>query len=369
LKKVIISVTNDLISDQRVHRTATTLSEAGIDVLLIGRKLPSSQDLPVRQYKMIRMQLLFHKKFIFYLNYNIRLFFFLLFHKADGLFSNDLDTLPANFLISKIKSIPLVFDSHELFTEVPELKNRHFVKKIWALIEKILLPGIRYGITVCNSIAGIYKDKYKVDFTVIRNMPYKINALEKTKINIDKTKKIIIYQGALNMGRGIETMIDTMKFLDNTVFLIAGEGDISKQLRERVKVSALENKVMFVGKIQLNDLYKYTLQADLGISIEENMGLNYFYALPNKLFDYIQAQIPVITSDFPEMGAIVNKYKIGIATNEKNPEKLASIVFQMLHDKEKINNWKQNLKTASNELCWEKERSKLLMVAKNAGFI
>jgi len=369
LKKIIISVTNDLVSDQRVHRTAFSLSEAGMEVLLIGRVLYNSLPLPERQYKMHRLRVPFKRGFLFYKSYNIWLFFFLLFRKTDALLSNDLDTLPANFLISKIKSVPLIFDSHELFTEVPELIHRPQVKKIWALLERFLIPKINFGITVCDSIAEIYKKNYKIEFAVVRNLPFRFEMNVQAKKYFDKNKKIILYQGSLNIGRGIELVIDAMNYLENILFVIAGEGDISQQLRERANQPAIKRKIIFLGRIPLNELHKYTHQADLGISLEENLGLNYFYALPNKLFDYIQAEVPVLTSDFPEMSAIVKKYNIGYSTNEREPKRLAFLINQILSNKILLNNWKDNLKIASKDLCWENEKEKLLLVFNKAGLI
>jgi glycosyltransferase involved in cell wall biosynthesis len=369
LKKIIISVTNDLVSDQRVHRTATTLSEFGLEILLVGRCMPTSMTLTTRVYSTHRIKVPFRNGFMFYLTFNIWLFFFLLFHKCDTLISNDLDTLPANFLVSKIKGLPLVFDSHELFTELPELTNRPFIKRIWTILEKIFLPRIKYGITVCNSISKVYKDKYNIDFTVIRNLPFKSKKEIVEVKPLENNKRIIIYQGALNIGRGLELVIDSMKYLDNYLFLIAGDGDISEKLHERAKQPGLEGKIKFPGRIPLDELQKYTQQADLGISLEENLGLNYYYALPNKLFDYIQANVPVLTSDFPEMSAVVKKYDIGIVTNEKNAEKLAILINQSINNKTLVNTWKENLKIAREELCWEKEKIKLIYIFRRIGLI
>ena len=114
MKRIIVSVTNDLVTDQRVSKTCSTLSEMGYDILLIGRRLKNS--LPIqRNYTTKRIQLLFNKGYLFYAEYNIRLFLFLLFSKKDILFSNDLDTLPANYIIGKLQQRNLIFDSHELF--------------------------------------------------------------------------------------------------------------------------------------------------------------------------------------------------------------------------------------------------------------
>jgi glycosyltransferase involved in cell wall biosynthesis len=368
LKRIIISVTNDLTSDQRVHRISSTLTEHGEKILLVGRKLPSSVPLTPRAYDLHRMNIPFRKGFLFYAFYNIWLFFFLLFKKADGLVSNDLDTLPANYLISVIKQIPLIYDSHEYFTETPEVTNRAFVKKVWNTIEKSIVPKLKFTYTVCGSLAEIYNKKYRANFKVVRNLPFRLNVSENS-IQKDN-KKIIIYQGSLNVGRGVELVMDALKYLDqNTFFVIAGEGDISSDLRKRAENSGCAERIIFLGKIPLQELHKHTAKAHLGVSLEENSGLNYYYALPNKLFDYIQAGIPVLTSNFPEMSAIVRKYDIGQTTLERNPEKIAAIMDEMLTSSNLREKWKHNLKIASNELCWENEKNVLIAIYKEANLL
>src|ERR1039457_87445 len=125
-KRIIVSVTNDLTTDQRVDRSCNTLVKMGFDVLLVGRLLKQSLELESRNYRTKRMKLWFTRGPLFYAEYNLRLFFFLLVHKTDILFSNDLDTLPANYLISGILNLPLVHDCHEYFRGVPELNGRRF---------------------------------------------------------------------------------------------------------------------------------------------------------------------------------------------------------------------------------------------------
>src|SRR3989338_2252762 len=152
-QKVILSVTNDLVTDQRVNRVCNSLLNLNYEVLLVGRQLKNS--LPVnRKYPTKRFNLLFNKGFLFYANYNVRLFWLLLFSKSTLLWSNDLDTLPANYLVSKLKGIKLVYDSHEYFTEVPELVNRPKIQKIWLSIEQWIFPKLKNVITVSNQIAN-----------------------------------------------------------------------------------------------------------------------------------------------------------------------------------------------------------------------
>ena len=351
MKIIIVSVTNDLTTDQRVHRICTTLTSLNYDVLLVGRKLKNS--LPItRTYKTKRFHLLFQKGFLFYAEYNIRLLLFLIFKQKTILLSNDIDTLIPNYLVSKLFRIPLVFDSHELFSEVPELTNRPFIKSIWRKIEDFLIPKIKNKYTVCGSIAEYYKSIYNTSFDVIRNVPIKSIDLNELKSNISLKKNAIIYQGALNKGRGLELIIETMMYLDDVFLYIVGDGDINLELKNLVHQLQLTNKVFFLGKIIPQDLQKITLQAAVGISIEEDLGLNYRYALPNKLFDYIQAEIPVLVSDLPEMRQLVNHYKIGLVIENRQPKEIAKNIITLIENR---NSYIENLKIASAELCWEKE--------------
>ncbi|MCF6279189.1 MAG: glycosyltransferase [Flavobacteriaceae bacterium] len=357
MKRIIISVTNDLATDQRVYKVSKTLQKLGYDILLIGRKLPNSLPLK-RPYKTYRMKLLFNKGFLFYAEYNLRLFFKLLFTKKDILLANDLDTLLPNYLISQFLNKKLVYDSHELFTEVPELINRPRVQKIWLKIEKNILPKLKNCYTVCQSIADYYNDKYNTNFSVIRNLPEKLTKELKEPLFKLKNEKIIIYQGALNLGRGIELMIETMQYLNNIIFVIIGDGDISTQLKQQVINLKLDDTVRFSGKIIPKELRTITPTADLGISIEEDLGLNYRYALPNKIFDYIQVEIPILVSDLTEMKGIIDSYKVGEVIIDRNPKALASQIEKILKKDTKY--WKENLKNASKELIWENEKEKLI---------
>jgi len=343
------------VTDNRVHKVAGSLQKMGFEPVLIGRLLPESHAVD-RDYQTHRMKLLFRKGAKFYLEYNIRLFFHLLKSEIDVFVSNDLDTLPANYLASRIKRKPLVYDSHEYFTEVPELIGRPVVKSIWTWLEKLLVPRVDAAYTVCDSIAEVYHDLYKVDFKVVRNLPVcsEVERLEHQEKSEGQTK-IILYQGALNLGRGVGPTIRAMQYIEGAELWLAGDGDLTSDLKEMVVEMKLESKVKFLGRLPLNQLYEITRQADLGISLEEDLGLNYRFALPNKLFDYIQAGVPVLVSNLPEMMHIVKYYQIGTIAETHERMELAELLRKALFDQEKRQMWKQNLPKAAKELCWENE--------------
>ena len=134
-KSIIVSVSNDLSHDQRVAKVCSSLYSEGYNVLLVGRKLSNSQPI-VRAYKTHRIKLLFKKGFLFYAEFNLRLFFYLLFKNTHVYHSNDLDTLLANWLSAKLRNKKIVYDTHEYFTGVPEIQNKPFIKWSWKTIEK-----------------------------------------------------------------------------------------------------------------------------------------------------------------------------------------------------------------------------------------
>ena len=359
LKKISLSVINDLVTDNRVHKVAVSLQKMGFEPVVFGRLLPESQSVD-RPYPTHRMKLLFRKGPLFYFGYNFRLFFYLLKLAPDVLVANDLDTLPANFLVSRIRRKPLIYDSHEYFTEVPELIGRPVVRAIWTWLERMFVPKVQAAYTVCESIAEVYRDLYKVDFKVVRNLPVcSQTEKQKPQEKVKERPKIILYQGAMNLGRGIEAVIRAMSFVDDAEFWLAGDGDITLQLQEMVYDLELDKKVKFLGRLPLHQLHEVTRQADLGISLEEDLGLNYRFALPNKLFDYIQAGVPVLVSNLPEMRRVVDHYQIGAIAETHQRKELAELLKSALFDQEKINFWKQNLSRAATELCWENEEEVL----------
>lgn len=361
-KRLIASVTNDLVTDNRVHKVCTTLSEMGFEVTLVGRKLKNSLPLE-RSYKIIRMKLLFTKGAFFYAEYNIRLFLLLLFKKAGVILSNDLDTLLASYLASSLKRSKLVYDSHEYFTGVPEIINRPFVKSTWERIERRIFPKLNVIYTVNNSIAGLYRDKYGKEIKVIRNVSRKPQQKEiKTRedLGLPQNKKIIILQGSgINMDRGAEEAVQAMQFVDNALFLIIGSGDVIETLKEMVLKLGIKEKVRFLGKLPYDEMMQYTRNADLGITLDKDTNINYRFSLPNKVFDYIQAGIPVLASNLVEVANVVKSFDIGDIAESHEPGVIAQKMTEMLNDSGKRTVWGKNLNLAAEELCWEKESIKL----------
>lgn len=364
-KRVILLVSSDLSSDNRVRKMATTLLLNNFEVLVVGRELRSSLPLMQTDYEQKRLHFVFNKGALFYAEMNIRFCLFLLFHRFDIATANDLDTLLGTWIAVRIKRKGIVYDSHEYFTEVPELQHRPRIKNMWLHIEKCIFPKINRCITVCESIATIYEQLYNVPVAVVRNLPMSRDfkpIVTKVEMQDFATEKIILYQGAVNLGRGLELMIEAMQYVDNAKLMIVGSGDIIESIKLLADSLRVSQKVLFVGKISSNELPNYTQLATIGISLEEDMGLNYRYALPNKLFDYIQAEKPVLVSDLPEMKKIVQQYKCGEIVIERTPKSLAMQINEMLHNDLQLKLYSDGCKIAAKELCWEREEQTILKI-------
>ena len=381
-RRIILSVTNDLVTDQRVHRACTALHEAGYDVTLIGRRLPESAALK-RDYKTVRMRLLFRKKAVFYAEYNLRLFLRLLWMRADLLYANDTDTLPANYWAARLRRKHLFFDAHELFPEVPELVGRPRVKAFWTAIEDHILPKIdslkpkAHAVTVCQSIADTYRERYGIRMDVVRNVPLHYdNVVADEALWRDKLpqgKRILLYQGAVNVGRGIEWVIDAMPLLPECHLVVAGVGDVYDTLRARVREKRC-HQVTFLGRVEPRQLHGLTPLADLGLSLLENRGLNYYFSLPNRIADFVQAEVPVLATDFPEIRRVVEGYHIGTLVpavpfdKESNtslppdPQALATTIRNALAYWDHLDPDERHRRFASaqQDLCWQNDKKTLL---------
>ncbi len=371
MKRVIVSVINDLVTDQRVNKSCLTLQKAGYEVLLVGRKQRKSPPMDERPYASHRMKLLFEKGPCFYAEYNIRLFFFLLFHRANLLLSNDLDTILPNFFVSRLKGIKMIYDSHEYFTETPELIHRPKVQRVWKRIEEFAVPKLGEMITVCDSIADLFREKYGVKVHVIRNIPPQ-KALppkgDKAELGLPLDKHLLVLQGSgINIQRGAEELVQAMQYLDDCHLMIIGGGDVLPILKQMVIDLNITDRVRFLPRMSYANMMAYTQNAELGFCLDKDTNLNYRFSLPNKLFDFIQAGVPIVASHLTEIEKIIRRYDIGVFIENHDPKTIAATIQNALFDAERYGKWKQNLTVAAQDLRWENEEKVLLTIYQQYG--
>lgn len=361
--KVAFAVTNCICNDQRVMKIAGTVSSLGCDIIIIGIKSGDCCNSGSIPFRTKRFRMIFRRGFLFYAFFNIRLFFFLLFHKFELLVSNDLDTLLPNFLVSRLKKLPLVYDSHEYFTGVPEIQNRPFVKWVWKGIEKSIFPLLKHIMTVSDSIANEYDKEYEIRPLTIRNCsvkPAESIPYSHEELGIDPEHLLLILQGTgINADRGGEELIDAVRLAENFSLLIIGSGDLLEGLIEKVSNLGLTGRIKFIPKLPWNMLMRYTRSADAGLTLDKNSNMNYELSLPNKLFDYISAGIPVIGSDITEVAKIISGYRCGIIIPDVNSEEISKAIIKLRDNRSLLSELKRNSIIASESLNWEKESLKV----------
>ena len=357
-KKILMAVTTDVVSDMRVQKVCHFLNSVSCNVLVIGRKLPSSfiKELP---FKVKLLNLPFSKGILFYISFNLTFFFRGLFIKADIIVANDLDTLLPCFILSKLKKCDLVYDSHEYFTESAGLIGKHYKKKVWEAIEKWIFPKLNSIITVNETIANIYLQKYGRKIHIVKNippllLPKKIKSKE--DLGINSTSKTIVLQGGfIDKDRGGIELIQAMQFIKSDIQLVViGAGQEIPLMKSLTTDLNLSNKVLFIPKIPSDELIQFTLNADLGISIDKATNLNYKFSLPNKLFDYMRSEVPILISNLPELIKIHEKYPFGLILHSHDPKHIASKIEASLNSPDYLE-WKKNLAIASKEYTWENE--------------
>ena len=355
MKHIFFTVTNDLSYDQRMQRICTSLAENGYAVTLVGRRRSFSLPLTTKKFNQKRLRCWFNKGKLFYGEYNLRLFFFLLFKKMDAICAIDLDTILPCLHISRWKKIPRIYDAHELFSELKEIVTRPAVQKVWTRIERKSVPEFRYGYTVSESIAEEFKRRYDVSYKTIRNVPV-LKAFDTASGN----KKFILYQGAVNEARAFEYLIPAMQWV-NVPLIICGDGNFMPQLKELIRHYKLENKVELKGMLPPDELWKISQQARVGMAVAEKKGLNQYYALPNKFFDYIHAGLPQVTMNYPEYRKINQQFEVAVLIDNLEPERIAGAINNLLENDVLHDRLKENCLKARQELNWQNEEKKLLV--------
>ena len=401
-------------------RISESLAKVGYDVWLVGRRTSDSQPFDNQYIKSHRFSLFFNKGKLFYVEYNLRLFFWLLTQRFDIVGGIDLDSILPCYFSAKIKNIlrglltftfgkfvkfserfsckiKVVYDAHELFSETPEVVRRPSVRRIWLAVEQFIVPKVDAAYTVSQSVADEFERRYGRRFDLIRNLPvrelkiknlklknneaadlqrelkikkeelkegetviYQSQTIDNQQVKDSSFKKIVLYQGALNEGRGLETAVEAMEFIENAELWLIGEGDLSKILRGHVERLGLQNKVKFLGFIVPDALPFYTAKAQIGLHISEDKGLSYRYSLANKFLDYIQAEVPQICTQFPEYQRLNEQYGVAVLIEKTDTQLLVKALNSLLNDADFYQRIKENCHKAATILSWEKEEERLI---------
>ena len=364
--KITITVSNEIVFDQRLIRMSEVLMEDGNEVRLVGRYLGSK--LPDRKLAdgTRRFRMLFRKGPLFYFFLNLRIFFHLLFRLPDLVIAVDLDTMPGAVLASKLRKIKLIYDAHEYFTGVPELVERPVIRGIWKRIERIVLTSVDSMLTVNESLAGMFNEEYGLEACVVRNIPV-INSdavSPRSDFGIKEDDLIIVFQGSINMHRGLPEAIKAVERINSEIndtdpsvyFMIIGSGYELQAIKREVFKSNFIDRFIFLAPMEFTDLMSHTRMADIGLSVDDDYGINYSYSLPNKLFEYLGAGLALIVTSLPEIEKVLAEAQNGIIIPDNSESEIYSAISKLYHDRELLAKLKVNSRRSSELYKWEREK-------------
>lgn len=354
-KRLVFTVINDINYDQRMIRICNSLQKSGYDVLLIGKERPDSKALFNQSFATKRLSVKKTEGKLMYAIYWIKLFFYLLFTKADAFCATDLDSIIPVYWASFFRRKKRIYDGHELFTEMKEVVTRPNVKKMWDWIEKKYLPRFQHGYTIGPAYASYFKEKYNLNYQVVRNA----TVLEEYKRE-ESEEKFILYQGAVNEGRCFEQLLPAMALIPYKL-IICGRGNYFDKAKEEIKRLHLEDRVFLKGYIPPQDLKSYTRKAHIGITLFDGISLSNQLSMANRYFDYMHAGVPQICMDFKEYQEVNKKYEIAyLIPHPPKKEKIAEGIKKLMEDANYHQKLQENCKLAREEFNWQNEEKTLI---------
>lgn len=361
--KIISLLVTNFKNDNRVYRMAKSLSKHGFPTTVVAWKKGDVaakenfngvevERVPVSSDRWKRMNLIMGA--IQYFEFALRVV--ARYRKVDVWHCNDYEAFVIGVLakISRPK-LKLVYDCHEL--ESHRNGKGAFMRFAIRTLEKLFISWTELVITVSPSIQEFYKKKYHLPFVaLVRNLPNEMQVVHsntlREKLGLENSQRIFLYQGMLGKGRGIEVLLNAFESRETSdaVIVFMGFGALKEQIEEYASRS--EN-IFFVSAVSYAEIPLYTGSADVGVNSVEPTCLSYKYSLPNKLFEYIQSEIPVLTNPLPDCAALVNEYKVGRVIPTWNVDSINEVVNDVL--KEDLSVYTPHLKAAKKILNWECE--------------
>ncbi len=368
-KKICIAFLGNALHDSRIVNLTNSLKADGCSVSVISFDwFISSKDYfddKIKIFKLVKRKI----SLFFYLHFAFILTRELIRSKSDLYFAEDLYTLPFVVTIAKLKGAEIFYNSRELYAFLGGLRNRPFLQSIVKQIEKFFIKKVGLVLTTGEMDSSFLEKFYGIDNTlVIRNIPLYQTPVSKIdfrkKYGISEDKVILLYQGVLLEGRGVPLILKAVSKLPQTVLVLLGEGEQKSNFQKLSDELNISERVIYAGAVTQKELINYTAGADVGLALIENISVSYYHALPNKLFEYIMAGVPVLCSDLPQMKKIVGSYQVGESINLGNEENIFSVLNKWIENPQILSAYKQNCEKTGKELNWqieyERVRAKLL---------
>jgi len=361
-----MAVFGDLRFDYRVFREAKALSQAGHRISIVascfsavpleGWNAFEIHPIPIDRSRSLRLTYP-----VFWRQARQHL----LAARADAYHAHDLDALWPAAQAARQRDVPLIYDSHELWTEQSSLVGRPAIRAFWALLERRLIRQVHRTIAVSSSIAQALQERYGLDpVAVVRNLPLYRPPIKSDRIRaelgIAPGRPILLYQGGFLTENGLAEQIEAVAGLEEAALVLIGGGPTEKALKDQVQRAGLGEKVYFLPRVPFGELHAYTCAADLGLCLIKGTGRSFYYSMPNKLFEYLMAGLPVVASDFPEMRAVVEDTKAGAVADPQDVPGIRACLRALLGDAARRQAYGQAARAAARRYNWEQEAPRLV---------
>jgi len=278
--------------------------------------------------------------------------------------AEDIYTLPVVTFIAKLRKAKLYYNSREFYAFLGGLRNRKTLQNTIRWIEKYFIQKVDQVLVTGDGDAQFLQEYYGISNTiVIRNLPLEQipnNKVDlKSKLKIPENNLILLYQGVILEGRGFKPILNALAEIENFHLITLGSGVFQNEYEKLAEELKISDRVHFLGTFEQHELINYTTAADIGLALIENISKSYYYALPNKLFEYIMADVPVLCSNLPQMKKVVEEYKVGEVVDIEKDRELITRLKNLIMNRDLLFEYKQNCKPASSILNWQKEYEKV----------
>lgn len=386
VKRVAMLVWNDFLNDARVLKEAETLQSAGYEVTVYALIKPgvtepvhvlssgirvvrvsksifaAGKEVVAKSVEFDRMgrfkqglkvlsRVVAHLKFLGKMS----------FGRYDVIHAHDVNVLPTAWLAAVLSRAKIVYDAHEISTS---REGYNSFRRVVGCIEKALMPRVHGSITTTDVRAKFFARAYGVERPlVLQNRPrfHEVDRSDRLRVELqlEHDWPIVIYQGGLQQGRGLDKLVEASKLVKNAYFVFIGGGRLQVPLRQQVEQLGLSDRVYFIDTVALAELPSYTASADIGVQPIENTCLNHYSTDSNKLFEFVMAGLPVIASDLPEINKIVTTHKLGLLVKDGKVDELSEAIQSLVDDADLRCAYQASSCAAAAQLSWEAQESEL----------
>jgi glycosyltransferase involved in cell wall biosynthesis len=363
MMRIAIAFLGNIHYDTRSFNLFNSLESKGHDVRFIGYdwETPGFHSLNTPYIRVIQLR---KTRFsaLFYLRFAVSIYFQLMKNRFDLFIASDFYSLLFCTAAARFRKARLIYDSREITSELPAFHDKPFLKRVVLWVERACIPRASCVLSTGEMDSAVLKEKFGIRKPVLlRNLPRMqkgapaISFLNRFPTRV---RKVLVYQGILVPGRGIETALAVLKKLPEYGLVLLGGGELGSYYHDMVQGSGVAERVLFAGKVPQRELLQHTAGCDVGLSLIDNICDNNYYALPNKLFEYVMAGLPVIVTELPQMKAVVEDYRIGAVVPERNPQAVANVLLKWDKSESEFRALKRHCRKASLDLNWEKEFEK-----------